>query len=115
MGGALVLTAAAWGCTILAFTAGARAVGLEPSVGQAALLAAGTVLATAIPSAPGYVGTFELAAVTIAGSVGIVAEPALAFAVLVHATTLALTSLAGASVLVLGGRGAAATPEVGLE
>jgi glycosyltransferase 2 family protein len=76
---------------------------VEPTMGQAALLAAGTNLATAIPAAPGYVGTFELAAVTIAGSVGILPEPALAFAVLVHATTLLLTSIGGAVAFILGG------------
>jgi hypothetical protein len=89
---------------VLAFAAAAQAIGVEPTIGQAALLAAGTNLATAIPAAPGYVGTFELAAVTIAGSVGIGAEPALAFAVLVHATTLLLTSAGGALAFALGGR-----------
>lgn len=100
---AVVLSVASWGCTVLAFAAAAQAVGIEPTTGQAALLAAGTNLATAIPSAPGYVGTFELAAVTIAGSIAIPAAPALAFAVLLHAATLLLTSAAGATVLVLGG------------
>ena len=56
---------------MLAFAAAAQAVGVEPTLGQAALLAAGTNLATAIPAGPGYVGTFELATVTIAASVGI--------------------------------------------
>jgi uncharacterized protein (TIRG00374 family) len=104
MGAAVVLSVGSWSCTVLAFAAAAQAVGIEPTMGQAALLAAGTNLATAIPAAPGYVGTFELAAVTIAGSVGISAEPALAFAVLVHAITLLLTSTGGAAVVALGGR-----------
>ncbi len=101
---AIVLSIGSWSCTVLAFAAAAQAVGVEPTMGQAALLAAGTNLATAIPAAPGYVGTFELAAVTIAASVGIDRESALAFAVLVHATTLVLTSIGGATALVLGGR-----------
>jgi len=104
IGGGVVLSVGSWSCTVLAFAAAAQAVGVEPTMGQAALLAAGTNLATAIPAAPGYVGTFELAAVTIAGSVGIAAEPALAFAVLVHAITLLLTSVGGATVIALGGR-----------
>ena len=83
-----MLTLLAWGCSILAFTAGAQAVGIEPTMGQAALLAAGTNLATAIPAAPGYVGTFELAAVTIGASVGISRDDALAMAVLVHGFSL---------------------------
>jgi uncharacterized membrane protein YbhN (UPF0104 family) len=79
-------------------------VDVEPTMGQAALLAAGTNLATAIPAGPGYVGTFELAAVTIAASVGIARAPALAFAVLVHVTTLLITSVGGVVVLIFGGR-----------
>ncbi len=104
MAAAVILSVGSWSCTVLAFAAAAQAVGIEPTMGQAALLAAGTNLATAIPAAPGYVGTFELAAVTIAGSVGIASESALAFAVLVHATTLLLTSLGGAVVIAIGGR-----------
>ncbi len=77
--------------------------GVQPTMGQAALLAAGTNLATAVPAAPGYVGTFELAAVAIGASVGITREHTLAFAVLVHATTLLLTSVGGAVALALGG------------
>jgi hypothetical protein len=90
---------------VLAFAAAAQAVGVQPTIGQAALLAAGSNLATAIPAAPGYVGTFELAAVTIAASVGIPAESALAFAVLIHATTLVLTSVGGVVAYFFGPRG----------
>jgi uncharacterized protein (TIRG00374 family) len=101
---AVLLSIASWSCTVLAFAAAAQAVGVEPTLGQAALLAAGTNLATAIPAAPGYVGTFELAAVTIAASVGIGRESALAFAVLVHVTTLLLTSVGGAVAFMTGAR-----------
>lgn len=101
---AVALSVGSWSCTVLAFAAAAQAVGVEPTMGQAALLAAGTNLATAVPAGPGYVGTFELAGVAIAASVGIAREPALAFAVLVHAATLLLTSTGGAIALMLGGR-----------
>jgi uncharacterized membrane protein YbhN (UPF0104 family) len=104
MAAAVVLSIGSWSLTVLAFAAAAQAVGVEPTIGQAALLAAGTNLATAIPAGPGYVGTFELAAVTIAGSVGIPPAPALAFAILAHAAALLLTSAGGALVLALGGR-----------
>jgi uncharacterized membrane protein YbhN (UPF0104 family) len=50
------------------------------------------------------VGTFELAAVAIAASVAIPRESALAFAVLVHAAVLLLTSAGGAVAFVSGGR-----------
>ena len=103
VGGAVVLSVACWSSTVLAFVAAAQSVGVQPTMGQAALLAAGINLATAIPAGPGYVGTFELAAVTIAASVGIDREAALAFALLVHAATLLMTSAGGAIVLVVGG------------
>ena len=101
---AVLLTIASWSLTVLAFAAGAQAVGIEPTMGQAALLAAGTNLATAIPAAPGYVGTFELAVVTIAASVGIPSDQALAFGILVHLTVLLITSAGGAIAFMLGGR-----------
>lgn len=104
MAAAGLLSICSWSFTVLAFAAAAQAIGVEPTTGQAALLAAGTNLATAVPAAPGYVGTFELAAVTIAGSVGIGSAGALAFAVLVHAGSLLLTSLGGAVALVLRSR-----------
>ena len=101
---AVVLSVVSWSLTVLAFAAAAQAVGVEPTMGQAALLAAGTNLATAIPAAPGYVGTFELAVVTIAHSVGIARESALAFGILVHVTTLLVTSVGGALVVMFGSR-----------
>ena len=54
-----------------------------------------TVLATAIPSAPAYVGTFELAAVSIATALGVPAETALAFAILAHLLSLLPTLVGG--------------------
>jgi glycosyltransferase 2 family protein len=101
---AVVLSVGSWSFTVLAFAAAAQAVGIEPTLGQAALLAAGTNLATAVPAAPGYIGTYELAAVTIAASVGIDRESALAFVVLVHVASLLLTSVGGAIAFVSGGR-----------
>ncbi|MFH1474477.1 MAG: lysylphosphatidylglycerol synthase transmembrane domain-containing protein, partial [Chloroflexota bacterium] len=82
----------AWGATIVAFAAAGQAIGVELTWGQAALLAGGVSLVTAIPAGPGYVGTFELAAVEIARAVGIAPDPAFALALLVHAAILAITS-----------------------
>jgi uncharacterized protein (TIRG00374 family) len=104
MAASLGLTLVSWSCAVLGFAAVAQSVGVQPTMGQAALLAAGVNLATAVPAAPGYVGTFELAAVAIAGSVGIDPESALAFAVLLHATSLLVTSIGGVAALLVGGR-----------
>jgi len=95
MAGAIGWSVAAWAATIVAFAAAGQAIGVELTWGQAALLASGVSLVTAIPAGPGYVGTFELAAVEIARAVGIAADPAFALALLVHAVILAITSVGG--------------------
>jgi len=95
MAGAIGWSVAAWAATIVAFAAAGQAIGVELTWGQAALLASGVSLVTAIPAGPGYVGTFELAAVEIARAVGIAADPAFALALLVHAAILAITSVGG--------------------
>ena len=102
--GAIGWSVAAWGATIVAFAAAGQAIGVELTWGQAALLAAGVSLVTAIPAGPGYVGTFELAAVEIARAVGIAADPAFALALLVHAVILAITSVGGVAALLATGR-----------
>lgn len=112
---AVVLSCLAWGATILAYAGAGQAVGIQLTMGEAALLASGVNLVTAIPSAPGYIGTFELAAVTIAEAFSIPADQALALALLAHAGTLAVTSVGGgASLAILGlRRPVAARSEVG--
>lgn len=100
----LLLTLCSWSCAVLGFAAAAQSVGVEPTMGQAALLAAGVNLATAVPAGPGYVGTFEAAGVAIAASVGIDQELALAFVVLIHVFSLLITSVGGAVALLVGGR-----------
>lgn len=102
--GAILLTFVSWSCAVLAFAAAAQSVGVQPTMGQAALLAAGSNLATAVPAAPGYVGTFELAVVTIAKAVGIDAAAALAFGLIVHVSSLLITSIGGVIALLAGGR-----------
>ena len=93
------LSVVAWGCTVLAFLSVGQALGIELTVGEGALLAAGTNLATAIPSAPGYLGTFEYAGQQIALAFALAAESGLALALLMHALTLAVSSVGGAAAL----------------
>jgi uncharacterized protein (TIRG00374 family) len=95
-----VLSVAAWSCTVLAVLAVGQSLGIELTVGEGALLAAGTNLATAIPSGPGYLGTFEYAGQTIAAAFGLGAEQGLALALLIHFLTLSISSLGGAAALV---------------
>lgn len=89
------LTLAAWAATAVSFAAVVGAVGMDVTPAQVVLIAAASNLATAIPSAPGYLGTFELAVVVSAGAIGLGPAPALAIAVLVHAVILLTTTVGG--------------------
>jgi glycosyltransferase 2 family protein len=95
-----VLSIAAWGCTVIAMLAVGQALGIQLTVGEGALLAAGTNLATAIPSGPGYLGTFEYAGKTIAVAFGLPAARGLALALLIHVLTLLVTSVGGVVALI---------------
>ena len=82
------------------------ALGIGVSPAAALLIAAITTLGTAIPSAPGYVGTFELAGVAVAAAIGVPPDDGLALAVLAHAATVLPVAAAGAvSLSYVGGGG----------
>ncbi len=106
MAAAIGWSLGAWAATIVAFAAAGQAIGVELTWGQAALLAAGVSLVTAIPAGPGYVGTFELAAVEIGRAVGTAPDAAFALAFLVHAAILVVTSVGGVVAFVATGRAA---------
>ena len=53
------------------------------------------VLSTAIPAAPGYVGTFELAASGALRALGVNDETALAVAIVAHAVVILATAVGG--------------------
>jgi glycosyltransferase 2 family protein len=99
LGEALALSACAWTATTLGFAAGAQAVGVQLTLAQAALLASGTALATAVPAGPGNLGTFDLAAATIAQTLGVPVNTAFAIALLTHASTLLVTTVLGSIAL----------------
>jgi uncharacterized protein (TIRG00374 family) len=100
LGEVLVLTVLAWSASLLGFAAAGQAVGVQLTIGQAALLASGTALAAAIPSGPASLGTFEFATVAIAGALGVPDARAFALALLIHATIVALTSIGGVAALI---------------
>ncbi|MGK2851593.1 MAG: lysylphosphatidylglycerol synthase transmembrane domain-containing protein [Candidatus Limnocylindrales bacterium] len=93
--GALGFSAVAWTASIATVVFGGQAVGIELSFLQAALISSGVALATIVPSAPGYVGTFELTAVEVAALFGVDRNAAFAMALLVHAMILGVTSVGG--------------------
>jgi uncharacterized protein (TIRG00374 family) len=107
---ALGLSAVAWAASTLTFLAAGQAVGVQLTVAQAALLTSGVALVTIVPSGPGYLGTFELTVVGIAGGYGVPAEAALPLALLDHLMVIAITSLGGVvALLVFRGRREAGT------
>jgi glycosyltransferase 2 family protein len=98
------LSCVCWGLDALVFWLVAQAIDVPLSVPAAVLIAAMTVLVTAIPAAPGYVGTYELAATSTAAALGVPGAEALAVAVLAHVLTTVPLALGG--VLALGISGA---------
>ena len=101
--GSAGISVGAWLLDAFSFWLAAQAVGVELSYAGAMLVAGITVLGTAIPSAPGYVGTFELAAAGVAGALGVAPAPALAMAVVAHVMTLMPMALGGAVALAIAG------------
>ena len=97
---AAIVSAGCWLLDGTTFWLVATSLGISVSPAAALLVAAVTVLGTALPSAPGYVGTFELAAAATAQALGVAASPALAMAVLAHAMAVLPTAAAGAISLV---------------
>ncbi|MDQ6681682.1 MAG: flippase-like domain-containing protein, partial [Chloroflexota bacterium] len=99
------LSAVAWcmDSAVVWLTAVALSIGISPGV--ALLITAVTVLGTAVPAAPGYLGTFELALAATAGAFGVPPAQGLALGLLAHAVSLIPITLAGVvSAVVLGVR-----------
>jgi uncharacterized protein (TIRG00374 family) len=92
---AVLLSTVTWGFVAGTYWMLARSLGIEVTVAGAMLIAAVSTLGTAIPSAPAYLGTFEVAGVVAAGALGIGAGEALAMALLAHAVTTIPFAIAG--------------------
>jgi len=90
------ISIACWGLETASFWLTAYALGFSLDPAGALLVAGFTVLGTAIPAAPGYVGTYELAVVTVARALGVAAAPAFAYALLVHLITFGPLIVGGA-------------------
>lgn len=97
----LLLSVAAW-CT-WALTAQVVCMALDIGVAFADVLFATAVinLGVAIPSSPGFVGTYQWLAVAALGTAGVGADSALAFALLMQAVWYVPTTLVGAPLALL--------------
>jgi hypothetical protein len=108
---AILFSAIAWAASTGTFLAAGQAVGVELSLGQAALLCSGVALVSIVPSGPGYVGTFELTVVAIADGFGIPRDSAFALGLLVHVMILGTTTIGGVAAMIAFRRRAAEVAE----
>jgi uncharacterized protein (TIRG00374 family) len=97
---ALALSLAAWGIWTVGAWLAARSLGIELSALDSLLVAAVVNLGVAIPSSPGFIGTYQWLCVSTLSLLGIDKDQALAFSILLHASWYVPTTLAG-SVYVL--------------
>ena len=103
LGKVMAISIVAWALDASIFWLVAQSLGIGIGFADAILIGAVAVLATAIPAAPGYVGTFELAATSTAAALGVPRPEALALALLVHVITVAPVALVGALALLSSG------------
>lgn len=96
VGEAILVSAASWTMAILAMAAVGQSLGVQLSMAQAALIASGVALASAVPAGPSNLGTFELAAQELGKAVGVAPASALALGILIHVLILLVTSIGGA-------------------
>jgi glycosyltransferase 2 family protein len=99
----LGLSLGAWAMWAVAALLVARSLDIELSLTDALFVTAVLNLGSAVPSSPGYVGTYEWLGVASLGLLDIGHEQALAFTILVHAAWYVPTTLFGA--VALGARG----------
>jgi glycosyltransferase 2 family protein len=100
--------AAVWlGISILAWSLGAvavyfvaRSVGVELEPLEAVFVASALALGVAIPSSPGYIGTYQLIAVESLGLLDVDESQALAFSILMHASWFVPTTLIGGAIVI---------------
>jgi uncharacterized membrane protein YbhN (UPF0104 family) len=94
------LSLAAWGAWAVCAWLVARSVGIELSLLEAAFVAAVVNLGVAIPSSPGFIGTYQWLAVSALAAFSVGREEALAFALLLQAVWYVPTTLVGGALVV---------------
>ena len=99
----LALSVCAWTAWALAAFLTARSLGIELSLADCLFVTAVLNLGSAIPSSPGFVGTYEWLGVTSLGLLDVGHEPALAFTILLHASWYVPTTLVGGVALIARG------------
>ena len=96
----LALSIAGWTMGAVAAFLVARSVGIHLAPLEAIFVASALALGVAIPSSPGYIGTYQLIAVEALGLLDIDDSQALAFSILMHASWFVPTTLFGGGVII---------------
>jgi glycosyltransferase 2 family protein len=91
----LGLTACTWSLSSLAAALVARSVGIELAPLEAVFVTSALALGVAIPSSPGYIGTYQWLGVAALGVLDVPVEQALAFSILMQASWYVPTTLVG--------------------
>ena len=91
----LALTALAWLASIAEYWLATRAVGVHLSLAAAAFCISAIGLSSAVPAAPGYVGTQELVGVAVLGLWGVPPAPALAASLAFHVVEIVPIGIVG--------------------
>ena len=111
---ALGLTAAAWGVWIAGAWCIAESIGIHLSVAEVLFMTALLGLGSAVPSAPGFIGTYHWIAASALGLFGVGGADALAFAVLLHAAWFIPTTVVGSVLMVRWGLSFAALRRISM-
>jgi uncharacterized protein (TIRG00374 family) len=105
LAGFSALTALIWAGDGLAVIAGARSLDLDIPFSIAMLLLTAMALGSALPSTPGYIGVYQIAAVMILGPFGIPKDRALAYSIVAQALAYVVITALGLPSLALSGIG----------
>ena len=91
----LGLTVCTWTLSSVAAALVARSIGIDLSPLEAVFVTSALALGVAIPSSPGYIGTYQWLGVSALGLLDIPVEQALAFSILMQASWFVPTTLVG--------------------
>lgn len=91
----LALSACTWTLSTVASSLVGRSLGIDLSPLEAVFVTSALALGVAIPSSPGYIGTYQWIGVAALGLLDVPVEQALAFAILMQATWFVPTTVVG--------------------
>jgi uncharacterized membrane protein YbhN (UPF0104 family) len=91
----LGLTACTWVLSSVAAMFVGKALGIDLGPSEAIFVTSALALGVAIPSSPGYIGTYQLIGVQALGLLDVPVDQALAFTILMQATWFVPTTIAG--------------------